>query len=95
MIRWKDNLFSKRFWLSDYAVISYIALLGLVLHLIAIEGFGYFRDELYYIACSDHLAVGYVDQPPLSILLLKLVRLVLGDSLIAIRLLPVFSGAPR
>ena len=93
MIRWKDNLFSKRFWLSDYAVISYIALLGLVLHLIAIEGFGYFRDELYYIACSDHLAVGYVDQPPLSILLLKLVRLVLGDSLIAIRLLPVFSGA--
>ena len=32
--------------------------------------YGFFRDEFYYIACSDHLAFGYVDQPPLSILLL-------------------------
>ena len=30
--------------------------------------YGYFIDELYYIACSDRLAFGYVDHPPLSIL---------------------------
>ena len=23
------------------------------------NSYGYFRDELYYIACSDHLAFGY------------------------------------
>jgi len=27
--------------------------------------YGYFRDELYYLACSEHLDAGYVDQPPL------------------------------
>lgn len=89
----RNSVFSKKFWLSDYAIIIYIALFNLVLHLIAIKSFGYFRDELYYIACSEHLDFGYVDQPPLSILLLKLVRLIFGDSLLALRILPVLSGA--
>lgn len=89
----KDTLFSKKFWLSDYTIIGIIALFSLIMHLAAIDGFGYFRDELYYIACSDHLDFGYVDQPPLSILLLKLMRLIFGDSLLAIRILPVLGGA--
>ncbi len=55
--------------------------------------YGYFRDELYYIACSNHLAFGYVDQPPLSIFILKLNRLVLGDSIHALRFLPALAGA--
>jgi hypothetical protein len=74
-------------------IIGSIALLNLVLHLIAIKGYGYFRDELYYIACSDHLAFGYVDQPPLSIIVIKAIRFLFGDSLIALRILPVLSGA--
>jgi len=80
-------------WLSDVAIIGYVALANLVLHLMAVRGFGYFRDELYYIACSNHLAPGYVDHPPLSILLLKAIRLILGDSRLAIRLLPALGGA--
>ncbi len=48
--------------------------------------YGYFRDELYYIACTDHLAFGYVDQPPLSIALLAVWRWMFGDSLHAIRI---------
>ena len=55
--------------------------------------YGYFRDELYYIACSRHLAWGYVDQPPLSILFLAINRAILGDSLFALRLLPALCGA--
>jgi hypothetical protein len=55
--------------------------------------YGFFRDEFYYIACSDHLAFGYVDHPPLSILLLKVSRFILGDSLAAIRFLPALAGA--
>lgn len=87
-----NKKYGKDFWLSDYMLIAYFAFFTFILHLIAIEGFGYFRDELYYISCSDHLDWGYVDHPPLSILLLKMIRFFLGDSLFAIRLLPVLSS---
>jgi hypothetical protein len=56
-------------------------------------GFGMFRDEFYYIACSDHLAWGYVDHPPLSIFFLRLLRLLFGDSLIVMRLVPALAVA--
>jgi 4-amino-4-deoxy-L-arabinose transferase-like glycosyltransferase len=54
---------------------------------------GYFIDEYYYFACSDRLAFGYVDHPPLSIWLLRLVRTLLGDSLPAVRLVPALAAA--
>jgi hypothetical protein len=65
------------------------------IHLLAnlLGRYGYFRDELYYLACSRHLAAGYVDQPPFSIFLLALARTFLGDTVFAIRLIPaVVSG---
>jgi hypothetical protein len=69
------------------------AALGVHLVVNAVGGYGYFRDELYYIACSKHLAAGYVDQPPLSIFVMAGVRGLLGDSVFAIRLVPaILSG---
>jgi dolichyl-phosphate-mannose-protein mannosyltransferase len=72
-----------------------MALLSLVVHLAvnAFGGYGYFRDELYYIACSRHLAPGYVDQPPLSIAVLAIARTLLGDSVFAIRLVPALVSS--
>lgn len=55
--------------------------------------YGYFRDELYYIACAKRLAFGYVDHPPLAPFLLRLVMTTLGDSILAIRLLPALAAA--
>jgi hypothetical protein len=55
-------------------------------------GYGYFRDELYYLACARHLAWGYVDHPPLCVALLGMVHAVLGDSRFATRLLPALAG---
>jgi 4-amino-4-deoxy-L-arabinose transferase-like glycosyltransferase len=52
-----------------------------------------FRDELYYVACANRLAWGYVDHPPLSIALLAGVRGVLGDSPLALRLPAAAAGA--
>ena len=56
-------------------------------------GFGMFRDEFYYIACSDRLAWGFVDHPPLSIFFLRLLRLAFGDSLFVLRLVPALVVA--
>src|SRR2546429_4310120 len=67
--------------------------LALLVHLLTNRRYGYFRDELYYMACGQHLAFGYVDQPPLSILLSRLSRTLFGDSLFAIRFFPALAGA--
>jgi hypothetical protein len=89
------QLTSRNVFLSDTAILCYLGLAKLFIHLATnlAGGYGYFRDELYYVACSDHMAWGYVDQPPLSIALLWLSRLLLGDSLFGIRFLPALAGA--
>ncbi len=58
-----------------------------------LSSYGYFIDEVYYVACSERLAFGYVDHPPLAPWILRLVRELLGDSLAAIRLLPALCSA--
>ncbi len=65
----------------------------LALHLATLRGYGLFRDEFYYVACSKRLALGYVDHPPLSMALLALQRALFGESLAAIRMLPAVIGA--
>jgi len=56
-------------------------------------GYGFFIDELYFLACGEHLAWGFVDMPPLFPALTALVRALLGDSLFAVRLVPALAGA--
>jgi hypothetical protein len=68
-------------------------LLKLLIHLFTFGGYGWFRDEFYYVACSENLAFGYVDHPPLSVVILWTARTLLGDSLFAVRLLPALAGA--
>jgi dolichyl-phosphate-mannose-protein mannosyltransferase len=82
----------RRWWWSDTALLVYLGLVKIALHVCTNGNYGYFRDELYYIACSDHLAWGYVDHPPLSIVVLAATRALLGDSIFAIRLPVVLSG---
>ena len=65
----------------------------LLVQLSALQGYGWFRDELYYVECARHLAWGYVDQPPFSIALLALVTRACGVSLFAVRLVPALLGA--
>jgi hypothetical protein len=55
-----------------------IAVVYFTLHLITSTRYGYFRDALYYLACSEHLAFGYVDQPPLIAVLGWFARRTLG-----------------
>ncbi len=78
---------------SATAMLCALAGLSIVVHLPGIARYGFFRDELYYIACSEHLAWGYVDQPPLIALIAWIPRHVLGNSLAAFRIFPILAGA--
>src|SRR5260221_196005 len=70
-----------------------IAAIGFLVQMAPNGRYGYFRDELYYLAASDHLAFGYVDFAPLIAWLAHASRAVSGDSLHAIRLLPALAFA--
>ncbi len=56
-------------------------------------GYGYFRDEFYYLACGHHLAWGYVDHGPVVALQARLGELLFGDSIFGIRILSALAGA--
>jgi hypothetical protein len=73
----------------------FIALGSFILHVVCtlLFSYGYFRDELYYIACTENLAWGYVDHPPLSIYILLIFRSIFGDALWSIRLFSAVAHA--
>jgi dolichyl-phosphate-mannose-protein mannosyltransferase len=76
------------------------AAIKLVLHIAtnlweAHIGYGYFRDELYYIICGRHLAWGYVDHGPGVAIQAKLALAIFGKSLAGIRMLSGAGGAAR
>jgi hypothetical protein len=49
-------------WLMGAGLaVALIAAAKLALHLYAGRHYGFFVDELYYLACARHLAWGYVD----------------------------------
>ena len=83
----------KSFLASGMAIIWTIALAKLLFHIYFNNRYGYFRDEFDYISCGDHLAWGYVDQPPLIPFLIHICRAVLGDSLRAIRFFPALASS--
>ena len=79
---------------SSQTYLIILAFTAVLIHLAVniFGGYGYFRDELYYIACSKHLDWGYVDQPPLSIFLLAISRFIFGESLVGLRFLPALAA---
>jgi Dolichyl-phosphate-mannose-protein mannosyltransferase len=72
-----------------------LAVGAVALHVAFSGRFGFFRDELYYAACGQHLAWGYVDHAPLAPFLARLGRALLGDSLLALRFLPALAASAQ
>lgn len=72
----------KRYRKGDLTIFAVLGSVLLFIHTyaIAFRGYGIFRDELYYLACAERPAAGYVDHPPLSVWLLSLLTPVFGDS---------------
>jgi len=82
------KVFSRQTLLSEKAIVVYFVLLKLAICLFPLE-YGVFRDELYYIVLGENLDFGYVDVPPLTPLILALVRSVVGTSLFALHHIPL------
>jgi hypothetical protein len=66
--------FARAWWF----VPAIVAAIYFAAHMITATRYGYFRDALYYLACSEHLDWGYVDQPPLIAVLAWIARHTLG-----------------
>ncbi len=80
---------------ASTAILLIISAVAILVHFatnLGFGGYGYFRDELYYIACSRHLAAGYVDHPSFSILVLWVELHLFGSSLFALRLFPALAA---
>lgn len=80
-------------YFSGKAIVAYVAAAKLALHMATAGVYGFFIDELYFLACGQHLAWGYVDMPPLTAFQAWLTRALFGDSPYSIRLLPSLAGA--
>jgi 4-amino-4-deoxy-L-arabinose transferase-like glycosyltransferase len=81
--RW---LFGEGHWIAWL-----LAAVAVMLQMLTNGCYGYFRDEVYFIATSNHLDWGYVDFAPLAAFLLKISRTVFGSSLHALRLFPALA----
>jgi len=77
---------------DNLVVVAGLSFLLFALHMLFNGRYGYFVDELYYLACSRHLAWGYVDQAPLIAVVTWLECVTLGDSLHALRFLPAVAA---
>jgi hypothetical protein len=93
---------------SGYGVAVVVGVVVAVLLAFA-HGYGYHRDELYFVACGKHLAWGYADQGPLVPLIARVMTAISATSLTVLRIpaalaagatvyvasrLPVELGAP-
>jgi hypothetical protein len=72
-----------------------LAAAATLIHFLFNGAYGYFRDELYYAACGEHLSWGYVDHAPLAPVIAHLSRALLGNSLFALRFFPALAAAAK
>lgn len=64
-----------------------IASISFVVHVLVGNNYGYFRDELYVLAMSQHPGFGYVDVPPLVPWITLIPRFLTGNALWAIHVI--------
>ena len=85
----QDHWYAPEYWreatLGATPLLAALAAAKLLIQFAGINHYGFFRDELYYMACGEHLAWGYVDQPPLIAFVAWIARHLFGNSLVAMR----------
>jgi hypothetical protein len=72
---------------SKYFLVPVILSAAFTIQITTNTNHGIFTDELYYIACGNHLQYGYVDHSTIAPLLTK-VSMLFNKSLTALRFFP-------
>jgi 4-amino-4-deoxy-L-arabinose transferase-like glycosyltransferase len=78
---------------APWAGIALIAAAAVAVEMAVSGRYGYVRDELYFLSAGQHLAFGYVDQPPLTPLLARITTALTGNTLVGLRILPALALA--
>ncbi len=70
-----------------------VAGVAALLLIVVASRYGWHRDELYFLEAGDHLAWGYVDQPPFAPFVARLADAIAPGNLVVLRLLPALATA--
>ena len=90
---WSAKPHQHRPLLSGLAIVVYLACVKVLVHMLTAGNYGFYRDELYFIAAGEHLDLGYVDFPPLVAFVSAVARFLFGDSPAALHLFPALASA--
>ncbi len=76
-------------------ILGVLAAIKMSIHLFTntITRYGLHRDEYLYISESDHLALGYMEVPPMISIIGKITKLLFGNTEFAVRFFPALIGA--
>jgi len=86
------NKTNGRFYTSYGAIIGYLIIIKIAIHLLLPE-YGLHRDEYFYIAIGDLFSFHNLDMPPLSPLFLKLFTTLFGYSIKTVHFASALCGA--
>jgi hypothetical protein len=80
-------------WKSDAAILIYLALATVIVHLLTGGRYGFHRDELATLDDARHLAWGYVAYPPITPFFARISLTLFGTSLLGFRLFAAVAQA--
>ncbi|HKM65798.1 MAG TPA: glycosyltransferase family 39 protein [Candidatus Acidoferrum sp.] len=80
-------------WLSDTALLIYLALVTVIVHMLVGQRYGFHRDELATLDDARHLAWGYVAYPPVTPFFGRLSLILFGPTLPGFRLFAAVAQA--
>jgi hypothetical protein len=78
---------------SDVAILAYLALATVIVHLFTGGRYGFHRDELATLDDARHLAWGYVAYPPITPFFGRVSLTLFGASLVGFRLFASIAQA--
>jgi len=87
------NAVNDSFWFGDTALLIYLALVTVIVHMLVGQRYGIHRDELATLDDARHLAWGYVAYPPVTPFFGRISLILFGPTLPGFRLFAALAQA--